>query len=107
MRQEAQRKKYAIKFFNSEGGVFYKPGFGNGLQRVAWVNTAHPFFKVFYTEIAKTGNPRARQVIDLLLLGARSRAGTRRRPRRHQKAFLRVPARESLEPVPEVGPLGP
>ena len=68
LKKEAQQKKYAIKFFSSEGGVFYKPGFGNGLQRVAWVNTEHPFFKVFYTEIAKSGNPRARQVVDLLLL---------------------------------------
>ncbi|MBI1916467.1 MAG: ATP-binding protein [Planctomycetes bacterium] len=68
LQEEAQRKKYAIKFFNSEGGVFYKPGFGNGLQRVAWINTDHPFFKVFYTEISKCGSPRARQVVDLLLL---------------------------------------
>lgn len=68
LREQALRKKYAIQFFNSEGGVFYKPGFGNGLQRVAWVNTAHPFFKVFYTEIAKSGNPRARQAVDMLLL---------------------------------------
>jgi hypothetical protein len=68
LRQEAERKKYAIKFFSSEGGVFYKPDFGNGLQRVAWLNTEHPFFKVFYSEISKLGNPRARQVVDLLLL---------------------------------------
>ena len=68
LRQQAERKKYAVKFFNSEGGVFYKPGFGNGLQRVAFVNTAHPFFKVFYTEITKSGNPRARQAVDMLLL---------------------------------------
>lgn len=68
LRKEAQLKKYAVKFFTSEGGVFYKPGFGNGLQRVAWINTDHPFFKVFYTEISKCGNPRARQVVDLLLL---------------------------------------
>ena len=59
LKQEAQRKKYAIKFFNSDGGVFYKPGFGNGLQRVAYINTDHPFFKVFYTEIAKSGSPQA------------------------------------------------
>jgi hypothetical protein len=68
LKQEAQRKKYAVKFFNSEGGVFYKPGFGNGLQRVAYINIDHPFFKVFYTEISKSGSPRARQVVDLLLL---------------------------------------
>jgi len=68
VKREALRKKYAIKFFSSEGGVFYKPDFGNGLQRVAWINTAHPFFSVFYTEISKLGHPRARQVVDLLLL---------------------------------------
>src|SRR5262249_42769177 len=68
LKKEAQQKKYAIKFFSSEGGVFYKPDFGNGLQRVAWINTEHPFFQVFYTEISKLGNPRARQVADLLLL---------------------------------------
>jgi hypothetical protein len=68
VKRQAERKKYAIRFFSSEGGVFYKPDFGNGLQRVAYINIEHPFFKVFYTEIAKSGNPRARQAVDLLLL---------------------------------------
>lgn len=68
IKKEAHRKKYAIKFFSSEGGVFYKPGYGNGMQRVAAINIEHPFFKVFYTTISKLDNPRARQVVDLLLL---------------------------------------
>jgi hypothetical protein len=68
LKHEAKLKKYAIQFFHSDGGVFYKPGFGNGMQRVAWINTDHPFFRVFYTEIAKCGSARARQVVDMLLL---------------------------------------
>src|SRR5262249_54955345 len=35
---EARRKRYAIEFFESEGGVFYVPSFGSGLQRVAKIN---------------------------------------------------------------------
>jgi hypothetical protein len=68
IKKDAEQKKYGIKFFSSEGGVFYKPGFGNGMQRVAWINTEHPFFKIFYMELAKSSSPRARQVVDLLLL---------------------------------------
>ena len=66
-RQKAQEKKFAIRPFHSEGGVFYKPDFGNGLQRVALINTAHPFFQVFYTAVANMGDPRARQAVDVLL----------------------------------------
>ncbi|MHC4111810.1 MAG: ATP-binding protein [Planctomycetota bacterium] len=68
VKAEAARKKYAIKFFCSEGGVFFKPDYGNGLQKVAMINTAHPFFTFFYTELAKISNPRCRQAVDLLLL---------------------------------------
>jgi hypothetical protein len=32
------------------------------------INTAHPFFKMFYTELVKIKNPKARQAFDLLLL---------------------------------------
>jgi len=66
VKKEGELKKYAIRFFDSEGGVFYKPDFGNGMQRVAWINRRHPFFQIFYTEIAKSGNPRSRQAVDLL-----------------------------------------
>lgn len=66
--EEAKRKEYAIQFFESEGGVFYKPGLGNGLQKVAMINKAHPFFEVFYTELANLPNSRARNAVDLILL---------------------------------------
>lgn len=68
IRQEAERKRYGIKFFQAEGGVFMRPDFGNGLQRVAELNTEHPFFKVFYAPLAGLPNPRPRQAVDLLLL---------------------------------------
>ncbi len=68
LREQAQRKKYAIQFFSAEGGVFYKPGIRERAPAGGFLNTAHPFFKVFYTEIAKSGNPRARQAVDMLLL---------------------------------------
>lgn len=66
--EEARRKRYAIKFFESEGGAFYKPDFGNGLQRVVMVNKAHPFFDLLYARLAKLKDPRPRQAVDLLLL---------------------------------------
>lgn len=59
---------YGIGFFESEGGVFYKPDFGKHMKRMAMVNKAHPFFKSFYTELVKIKNPKARQAIDLLLM---------------------------------------
>lgn len=65
---EARRKRYAVKFFEAEGGVFYKPDFGNGLQRVALVNKAHPFFDLLYARLAELDDPRPRQTVDLLLL---------------------------------------
>jgi hypothetical protein len=65
--EEAKRKRYAIEFFESRGGVFYEPGYGNGLQRVARVNKLHPFFEVFYARLA-TLDPVARNTVDLLLL---------------------------------------
>ncbi len=67
--EEGKRYEYAITFFDAEGGVFYKPSLGDfGLQKVAMVNKAHPFFQTFYTEVAKTGSSRARQALNLLLL---------------------------------------
>lgn len=68
VKREAKRKKFAIDFFESEGGVFYKPDFGNGLQRVVLINKAHPFFKGFYAQLIGHGNAKARQAVDLLLL---------------------------------------
>lgn len=66
--EEARRKRYAIDFFESEGGVFYMPSFGTGLQRVAKINKRHPFFGLFYARLAALPDPRPRQVVDLLLL---------------------------------------
>jgi hypothetical protein len=68
VKREAKRKRYAIKFFESEGGVFYKPDLGNGLQRIAMINKCHPFFKGFYASLVGSGNSKARQAVDLLLL---------------------------------------
>mgnify|MGYP002623169714 FL=1 len=65
---EAKRKRYAIGFFEAEGGVFYKPDLGNGLQRVALINKLHPFYQVFYTRLAIIQDQFARQAVDLLLL---------------------------------------
>lgn len=65
---EAKRKRYKIDFFESEGGVFYKPGYGNGMQKVAMINKLHPFFTTFYTKLEDLEQPIARQSIDLLLL---------------------------------------
>lgn len=68
LQEEARRKRYAIEFFESEGGVFYMPTFGSGLQRVAKINKRHPFFGLFYARLAALEDPRPRQVVDLLLL---------------------------------------
>lgn len=68
VKREAARKKYAIKFFEAEGGVFFKPDFGNGMQRIAMINTAHPFFKSFYSQLASLDDPRPRHAVELLLL---------------------------------------
>jgi hypothetical protein len=59
---------YGIEFFESEGGVFLVPEYDKNLRRVAKINTKHPFFRTFYSEILKMRNPKARQVVDLLLL---------------------------------------
>jgi hypothetical protein len=68
LEEEAKRKKYGIEFFDAPGGVFFEPDFGNGLQRIARVNKAHPFFKFFYGELINLPNARPRQAVDLLLL---------------------------------------
>jgi hypothetical protein len=65
---EAARKKYAIEFFESKGGVFYEPSLGNGLQRVVRINKLHPFYEVFYSRVAAMNDPVARHSIILLLL---------------------------------------
>lgn len=66
--KEAKEKKFAIRFFESEGGVFFKPDFGNGLQRVAMINKSHPFFRLLYARLAALDDARPRQAVDLLLL---------------------------------------
>jgi hypothetical protein len=65
--EEAKRRRYGIEFFESRGRVFYEPGYGNGLHRIARLNKFHPFFEFFYARLA-TLDPIARQTIDLLLL---------------------------------------
>lgn len=65
--EEANRKKYVVEFFESEGGAFYYPSFGNGLQRVVHINTKHPFFEVFYSPAANLPDPRVRNAVDVLL----------------------------------------
>ena len=45
-----------------------RPDWGNGLQRIAKINKAHPFFKVFYTHVAMLPDPKPRQALDLLLM---------------------------------------
>lgn len=66
--EEAAKRQFAIGFFESEGGVFLRPDLGNSLQRVALINTAHPFFKTVYTRLMDMDNPMARQAVDLLLI---------------------------------------
>jgi len=66
--EDAKRKRFSIDFFESEGGVFFKPSLGNGSQRVAMINKLHPFYRVFYSAIAELENPITRQTVDLLLL---------------------------------------
>ena len=65
---QARRKKYAIEFFESRGGVFYEPSLGNGLQRVARINKLHPFYEVFYSRVAAMEDPVGRHAIIVLLL---------------------------------------
>lgn len=67
LKTEARRKKFAVDFFEADGGVFFRPDYGNGMQVVAQINTAHPFFKFFYSEVANMPNPRPRQAVELLL----------------------------------------
>jgi hypothetical protein len=68
LEEEAKRQRYAIAFFDAAGGVFFEPSYGNGMQYVARINKAHPFFKFFYGELINLPNPRARQAVDLLLI---------------------------------------
>ena len=66
--QDAKRKRYRIDFFDGDGGVFYKPSYGNGMQRVVSLNTAHPFFTVFYSRLGEISDPIALQTVNLLLM---------------------------------------
>lgn len=68
IKEESERKTYAIDFFEAEGGVFYRPTFGNGYQKVVAINKAHPFCKLFYAQLLDSGNERALAVIDSLLI---------------------------------------
>jgi hypothetical protein len=66
--EETERKRFRIGYFNSDGGVFYKPDLGYGTQRVAMINKGHSFYQTFYTRLAAMPDPIARQTVDLLLL---------------------------------------
>jgi hypothetical protein len=66
--QEAKRKRYKIEFIDADGGAFYRPTRGNGMQKVVQVNKAHPFFTVFYSRLAEVSDPIALQTVNLLLL---------------------------------------
>lgn len=66
--EEARRKKFDVEFFEARGGVFYEPGLGNGLQRIARINKLHPFYEVFYSRVAALDDPIARHAIIVLLL---------------------------------------
>ena len=68
IQEEANRKRYRIAFFEAEGGVFLRPSLGDGLQRIAEINKAHPFFKSFYAPLSLQRNTKARNAVDLLLI---------------------------------------
>ena len=89
--REAKKKRYGIGFFDSDGGVFFRPTSGNGLQTVAEINKQHPFFESFYARLIELGDPRARQAVDLLLLAlARaemSAEGTKRVAYEHDRKY--------------------
>lgn len=80
--EEAKRKPYAIKLFESEGGVFYKPDYGNGMQRVVMLNKAHPFFQSFYAYLMDLPDSTARNAVDILLFAlAEGEMNTEGQPR--------------------------
>jgi hypothetical protein len=66
--EEAKRKRFKIDFFEADGGVFYRPTLGNGMQRVVMLNKLHPFFTVFYSRLAQVPDPIALQTTQLLLM---------------------------------------
>ena len=72
LRAGAQRKKYADQVLQLRGRCLLQAGIRKRPSAGSVGQHRHPFFKVFYTEIAKSGNPRARQAVDMLLLAARN-----------------------------------
>jgi len=66
---DALQKPYKIEYFESEGGPFFKPSHGNGLQKVAMINKKHPFFENFYSQLVLDKNAKAVGAIDLMLVG--------------------------------------
>ena len=76
--KEANRKKYDIEFIDAPGGVFMVPAYGNGLQIVVQINTAHSFFSLL-SDIGLSLGVKARNAVVLLLIGfakAELEAGT-------------------------------
>lgn len=66
--RQARARKYDVKFVDVEGGPFYIPDLGNGLQRIAKINKLHPFYETFYSRVAALDDPIARNSIIVLLL---------------------------------------
>ena len=65
--EDARKRRYLVDFFAAEGGVFMRPGQGNGLQIAAEINKSHPFFGVFYSAVLQMGEERVRSALDVLL----------------------------------------
>jgi hypothetical protein len=66
---EATQKPFRVEYYEAEGGPFFKPDRGNGLQTVALINKKHPFFGDFYAELVLAKNAKAVGAINLLLVG--------------------------------------
>lgn len=67
--REAEQRPFRIGYFETDGGPFFKPDYGNGLQVVAMVNKRHPFFETFYAPLVVSRNVRAIGALNLLLVG--------------------------------------
>ncbi len=68
LEEQAKRRPFAIRFFDAPGGVFYRPSIGNGLQKIVEINTAHAFYKYFYSGLLDPSVPlESRLPVNLLL----------------------------------------
>lgn len=65
--EEARRRPYRIAYYDSEDGPFFKPEW-LGTQITVYINRKHRFFEVLYGELVRSGNFRAKQAVDLLLI---------------------------------------